>query len=127
MKQKKKLSLSGNISKRTAAAALAAAMVLSMGATGSTFFGEPVTAATADDAFQVVSPSEFDSKLYNILLKMADLNGDGKLNVDELNGISRLDVSGQGMTSLKGISQLKKLTSLDASENSCLLYTSRCV
>ena len=118
MKEKKKLTLSGKFGKKATAAVLAAVMVAGLGAASSFLVGEPVAAATHDDAFDAVSPSDFDSKLYNIILKMADLNGDGELIVDELNGISRLDVSDQGLTSLKGISNLKKLTSLDASNNS---------
>ena len=84
----------------------------------------PGLPAAAASGGTVVASLYFDSKVYDYLLDSADVNGDGKLNEYELSLVTEADVSGLGLTSLKGFSRLPNLSWLNASDNSLKSLTS---
>ena len=74
-----------------------------------------VSAASRDDG--IVASRNFDRDLFDILLEEADADGDSQLNEYELSQIQSLDLSGMGLSSLKGLDELPNLSYLDASDN----------
>ena len=93
---------------------LSALSALAVAAGSSAALAATVSAASGSD---VVSYRNFDAEVYEILLEQADENGDGELNEYELSLITDLDLSGLGLTSLKGMQYLPNLSWLDASDN----------
>ncbi len=94
---------------------------------------QPVSYEVSDEpAPLLISTAYFqDTKLLNIM-KIYDINKDGSLSADELHQVTSLNVSGKGLTTLKGIEYLTNLqylfadnndlTSLDVSKNPFLNY-----
>ena len=93
---------------------------------------QPVSYEVSDEPAPIgLNTVYFDSNIVSIM-KIYDINKDGSLSADELHQVTSLNVSGKGLTTLKGIEYLTNLqylfaenndlTSLDVSKNPFLNY-----
>ena len=91
----------------------AGAMALMLVASGSEFVSQPVYAVTTNQ----LTSSDFNGRLYNVLLAQCDTNGDGTLTTSELASYTYVDLSNQNLTDLTGIEYLSGATYIDLSGN----------
>ena len=88
-------------------------MALMLVASGSEFVSQPVYAVTTNQ----LKSSDFNGRLYNVLLAQCDTNGDGTLTTSELASYTYVDLSNQNLTDLTGIEYLSGATYIDLSGN----------
>ena len=74
-------------------------------------------AAEAASAIAVNTTNFPDKKFYSYVLNYLDTNKDKKLSDAEIKAVQTLNVSGLGISNLKGIEYFTSLTTLDASNN----------
>lgn len=91
----------------------AGAMALMLAASGAAVVSQPVYAVTTNQ----LTSSDFNGRLYNVLLAQCDTNADGTLTTSELASYTYVDLSGQNLTDLTGIEYLSGATYIDLSGN----------
>ncbi len=109
-----------------AVAALAAAACLTLlvsavdgtaadGTEGGSFNGLP--AKVAEDGGLIISKDNFPDDVFCAYVKTLDPNGDGKLSLDEAKGITKIVLTGSGVTTLSGIGYFSELDTLFCANN----------